>query len=175
MSVKSKKILDKEGLLEPDSIFGIDKNVLDDEWLGQPKLYFRWAVELEDARADLEQSKSDFDLAKAEIDLKIRSHPDKYDLPDKTTENMIKATIPGTPEYKEAEDEYLEARHRVGVLQAAVTALDHRKKALENLVSLHGQKYFASPRASETTRDAMEEVEKKSVRSRSKAKRNKKR
>jgi hypothetical protein len=45
-----------------------------------------------------------------------------------------------------------------------VAALDHRKKALENLVYLHGQSYFSAPTAPRGMKDRMDEVEKASVR-----------
>lgn len=166
---KEKKIGE---ILDPDAVFGIDKNLLDDEWLGQPKLYFKWAVELEDAREDLDRVKADFDVVKSEVELAIRTNPDDYDLL-KVTDKAIAASLILQPEYKDAQQEMFEAKHRVGVLQAAVSALDHRKKALEKLVDLHGQKYFASPRASENSREAMDEVEKSSVRRRSQKKRGK--
>lgn len=176
MSSKKEKRLAKEGLLEPESVFGIDKNILDDEWLGQPKLYFNWAVQLEDARAAFEEVKAEFDVVKAEVDLAIRNDPGNvdYDLPKdavekgKVTEKMVAAALLQQTEYKDAQQAVFSAKHRVGILQAAVTALDHRKKALEKLVDLHGQKYFASPRASEDSREAMGKVEKKSVRRRGK-------
>jgi len=164
MSKKSRDV-------EEGSFLDIDKNLLDDEWINQPKLYFKWAVQLEDAREDLDNAKADFDLVKAEVDLAIRNDPNKYDLPDKITEKMIAAAVPVQPEYEEAQKVFFLTKHQVGVLQAAVTALDHRKKALEKLVDLHGQKYFASPRASVCAREAMEEVEKRSVRKRTKGSR----
>lgn len=170
MSTKKEKRLAKEGLLDEDLVFGIDKNLLDDEWLNQPKLYFRWAVQLEDARADLEIAKAEFDVVKSELDLNIRTSPDDYDLP-KVTDKAIAAAMMTQPGYEGAQKAVFEHKHRVGVLQAAVTALDHRKKALEKLVDLHGQKYFASPRASENSREAMEEVEKRSVRKKACARR----
>lgn len=173
MGTKKEKALAKEGLLEPELVFGIDKNLLDDEWLNQPKLYFNWAVQLEDARAEFEEVKAEFDVAKSEVDLAIRENPGDYeDLPKeavekgKVTEKMVASVLITQPEYKDAQQAVFTAKHRVGILQAAVTALDHRKKALEKLVDLHGQKYFATPRASENSREAMEEVEKKSVRQR---------
>lgn len=183
MSVKKEKMLAKEGLLEPELVFDIDKNRLDDEWLNQPKRYFQWAVQLEDARADVDEAKRAFDVAKAEFDevkaeveLTIRNKPDKFNLP-KVTDKSIAAVLIMQPEYKEAQKELFKtqkaidiAKHRAGVLQAAVTALDQRKKALEKLVDLHGQKYFATPRASENSREAMEEVEKQSVRAKAKPK-----
>lgn len=164
MSTKKEKRLVKEGLSETDSVFDIDKNLLDDEWLNQPKLYFKWAVQLEDARAKFEEAKVEFDLVKSELDLEIRDNPHKFHLPEKITEKMIVAVVLTQPEYKEAQQAVFTDKHRVGILQAAVTALDHRKKALEKLVDLHGQKYFATPRVSEDSRESMQEVEKQSVR-----------
>jgi len=174
MSTKREKMLAKEGLLEPESVFGIDKNILDDEWLGQPKLYFNWAVQLEDARADFEEVKAEFDVTKAEVDLAIRTNPDDYDLP-KVTDKAIAAAMIVQPEYKDAQQKMFAAKHRVGILQAAVTALDHRKKALEKLVDLHGQKYFASPRASEHSREAVDDIQKSVARAKVKISRKKKR
>lgn len=167
MSTKRERerMLAKEGLLDDNQLVGIDKNRLDDEWIGQPKRYFKWALQLEDARADFEEVKAEFDVVKSELDLAIRTNPDDYDLP-KVTDKAIAAALIVQGAYKEAQQTVFTVKHRVGVLQAAVTALDHRKKALEKLVDLHGQKYFASPRASESSREAMEEVEKKSVRRR---------
>jgi len=182
MSVKKEKMLVREGLLESELVFGIDKNLLDDEWLNQPKLYFNWAVQLEDARAELDSIKAEFDVVQADLDLDIRANPDKYgELPKdavekgKITEKMVAASLVMQPEYKNAQQAVFTAKHRVGVLQAAVNALDHRKRALEKLVDLHGQKYFATPRASEDSRDAMGEVERRSVRNRIRASGKKKR
>lgn len=160
-------MLAKEGLLDDNLVFGIDKYRLDDEWINQPKRYFKWALQLEEARDDFETVKAEFDVAKSEVDLAIRTNPNDYDLP-KVTDKAIAAVMIVQPEYKEAQQAVFTARHRVGVLQAAVTSLDHRKKALEKLVDLHGQKYFASPRASEQSREAMGKVEKRSVRNRTK-------
>ena len=166
------QILEEEGLLGTGPIFDVDKNRLDDEWIDQPRRYFNWAVQLEDARDSLEEAKAEFDVVKSEVDLAIRTNPDDYDLP-KVTDKSVAAALITQPEYKEAQQAVFDAKYRVGVIQAAVTALDHRKRALEKLVDLHGQKYFASPRASENSREAMEEVEKGSLRRRGKKKRSK--
>lgn len=157
-------MLAKEGLLDDESVFGIDKNLLDDEWLNQPKRYFKWACQLEDARAEFEESKAEFDVVKSEVDLAIRTNPDDYDLP-KVTDKAIAAAMIIQPEYKKAQQAMFTVKHRVGILQAAVTSLDHRKKALEKLVDLHGQKYFATPRASEHSKEAVDNIEKQSARS----------
>jgi hypothetical protein len=174
MSTKKEKRLAKEGLLEPESVFDIDKNILDDEWLGQPKLYFQWAVQLEDARAELDEIKAEFDVVKSDLDLAIRTDPDTYDLP-KVTDKAIAAVLIVQQEYKDAQQKVFTAKHRVGILQAAVTTLEHRKKALEKLVDLHGQKYFATPRASEHSREAVDDIQKSSARNKVKISRKKKR
>lgn len=181
MSSKKEKFLAKEGLLDPDLVFDIDKNLLDEEWVNQPKLYFRWASQLEDAKEELDEAKrnydvqkTEFDLTKAEVEMSIRNDPDDYGMP-KVTDKSIAAAIIMQPEYKEAQEQLVEAqktidlaRHRVGILQAAVTALDHKKKALEKLVDLHGQKYFATPRASANSAEEMKEIEKQLIRNKSK-------
>ncbi len=177
MSSKKEKMLAKEGLLDLDLIFDIDKNRLDEEWINQPKRFFRWAIDLEGARDVLEDAKAEFDVVKSEIDLAIRSDPEDYEeLPkeavekNKVTEKMVAAVVPMQKEYKEAQQVMFEAKYRVGILQAAVTTLEHRKRALEKLVDLYGQQYFAKPRASENSKEVMEEVEKQSVRRRRKEK-----
>jgi hypothetical protein len=152
-----------------DLVLDVDKNRLDDEWLNQPGLYFRWSLALEQARDDLEHIKAEFDVVKSELDLSIRTNPDDYDLP-KVTDKSVAAALITQPDYKDAQQDLFEAKHRVGILQAAVAALEQRKRSLEKLVDLHGQQYFATPRASEDSREAMEEVEKRSVRRRSKHK-----
>ena len=50
------------------------------------------------------------------------------------------------------------------MIQAAVIALDHRKSALERMVSLHGQNYFSTPVISGEGKDNVEEQIKRSVR-----------
>jgi len=164
MSTKKEKRMAEAGLLDPNCILDIDKNRLDDEWIDQPKLYFKWAVDLEDARDDFERAKAAFDVVKSDLDLAIRTSPDDYDLP-KVTDKAIAAVLITQASYEKAQQVMFEAKYRVGIVQAAVTSIDHRKKALEKLVDLYGQKYFASPRASENSKEAMDEVEKRSVRS----------
>jgi len=164
MSTKKEKILAQEGLSEPDLVFGIDKNILDEEWLNQPKLYFTWAVQLEDAKNAFEETKQEFDVTQAEVELEIRDKPTQFNLPEKTTEKMIATALMLTKEYQTGQSSVNKARHRVGIIQAAVTALDHRKRALEKLVDLHGQKYFATPRASEHSKEAVSDIEKRAAR-----------
>ena len=143
------------------SDFTPDKDALDDEWIRQPELYHKYATELADARLDFEEKKNKLEVVRAELDKEIRTDPEQFDLL-KVTESGISAVIVVQPEYTKALKRINTARHRIDILQAATTALDHKKKALENLVYLHGQNYFSSPRARGEESKAMDEVVRKS-------------
>ena len=135
---------------EPD-FFTIDKNQLDREWVNQPRLYHKYALQLADAKRDLEQAKTAAELAAAGADASIRKRPAKYGI-DKITEPAVKAKAATHPKFIEATKALQTAQHRCNVLQAAVNTLDHRKRALENLVDLRLADYFSEPRAGRAAR-----------------------
>lgn len=142
----------------------IDPLRLDEEWVGQPKLYLHYAKELADARRDLDLAKNELELTRAELDADIRADPSQYEFDGKPTEKAIEACILCQKRYKKANEEVISAKHAVDVFAAMVTALDHRKRALENLVDLHGQGYFAEPRAKrEQDRESMREAKDKAT------------
>ena len=156
---------DKMQTFEVD--LAIDENRLDDEWVDQPSLYFKWAAKLADARRDLEAFKSAMDIVKAEFYLNVRKNPEEFEL-TKPSEKTIESTVIGQPDYKSGQELIIQAKHKVDVIQAAVTSMDHRRKALEGLVSLYLANYFSNPKAPKGSEDRMDEIEKKSVRRRGK-------
>jgi predicted ATP-dependent endonuclease of OLD family len=93
----------------------------------------------------LDQKKEALDLVKAHLDQEIRSNPSEFGI-EKITEQVMLNTIIDQVPYKEAFAEYLEAKFEADVAQGAVRAFDARKDALENLVRLNGQQYFAGPK-----------------------------
>lgn len=141
----------------------IDRDSLDVEWVNQPSLYFKHASRLADARRDSDEAKSDLEVMKAELDKQIRSDPTAFGM-SKATEVSIAATVSSSAAYQLAQQAVFDAKHKVDIFQALVTALDHRKKALENLVSLWSQSYFAAPKAPEGSEERMEDVKKRSIR-----------
>jgi hypothetical protein len=151
---------------ERDSSFlAIDENQLDVEWLGQAELYYTYAAKLSDAIASMDEAKADFELTQAELAKDIREDPGKYDL-GKVTDKSVEATVIMQKEYQEAQAAVNTAKHRVGVLKAAVDALDQRKKALEKLVELRLANYYSEPRArTEGAREEVDNIRKKSIRS----------
>tara|TARA_R110002020_G_scaffold12409_5_gene45483 strand:+ start:3874 stop:4326 length:453 start_codon:yes stop_codon:yes gene_type:complete len=141
----------------------MDPNCLDEMWLEQPRLYHKYAKKLATAKQKLEEDKAELELCKAELDRDIRSNPSEFSL-EKITENVVANTIITQEKFRALQAQMLDTKHQVDVLGVAVTTLDHRKRALENLVSLHGQDYFSSPRAKDN--EAIQELEKAAVRKR---------
>lgn len=123
----------------------IDDSSLDVEWLEQPSLMMKYARISAQTRRILDESKQNLDVVKAELDKDIRENPDDYGI-GKITEGAITSAINTADEYKNAFKSYLDAKYETDMAQGAVRAFDARKDALENLVRLHGQQYFAGPK-----------------------------
>lgn len=132
-----------------NEFFEIDKDRLDEEWVNQPRLYYKYARRLEEARSTLEQAKARVELIYAELDSRIRAKPEKFKL-EKITDAAVKAVIQADEDYRAALTDMHNAREDVGTYQVAVGTLDHKKKALENLVDLRLADYFSEPRTKES-------------------------
>jgi len=138
----------------------IRQDELEMEWLDQPSLMFKYAKNAAEMRRLLDLSKEKLDLAKAEIDKEIRTNPEKFGI-EKITETVVANSMLATLKYKKANEEFLNAKYEVDVAQAAVVAMSQRKDALENLVRLHGQQYFAGPKVPHDISELRESRQKK--------------
>jgi hypothetical protein len=146
------------------SILDIDEYNLDLEWKKQPMLYLEMATELADAKGEHDAAKSEFEIVKAKLSMEIRSNPDSYGL-DKITESTVNNALVTQKNYAVAQSAVIKTKHKVDLLQAVVVALDHRKRALESLVSLHGQRYFSEPIArTEEGQEAIDDMKKTAIR-----------
>ena len=125
--------------------FGIDENALDLEWRKHPKLYYKYACMAADARKEWEEAKNNLKVVEAEVSLDVRKNPGAYGL-DKVTEGTISATVTIDTRVIESQKTVTEARHEMDIMDAAVAAMDSRKKALEKSVDLHLANYFSEPR-----------------------------
>jgi Na+-translocating ferredoxin:NAD+ oxidoreductase RnfC subunit len=141
---------------EDFEILSIDQNLLDREWLNQPRFFFQYARQLADARRSYEEAKANLKLVAAEADQKVRERASQME--QKVTEAMIAAAVLRRNDYREAEQAVFTAKHNMDVLDAAVEALRHRKDALENLVRLHGQNYFSEPRATGDNKSMVDDM-----------------
>ena len=123
----------------------IDESSIDTEWLEQPMKMFKYCALAAQTRMDLDKAKEALDIIKAEIDKEVRNSPSDYGL-DKVTDKAIESITITQKNYIRVNNEYIQARYENEMVLAAVRAIDQRKDALENLVRLHGQQYFAGPK-----------------------------
>jgi hypothetical protein len=122
----------------------IDQDALDLEWLDQANRKFKYSKILADCRRELESAESNLAVTKAEVSQMIRRDPKQYGL-EKTTEGSIAEVLLLAPEVQTAIERVNTAKYEVDIAFAAVNSFEHRKAALENLVKLFGQNYFAGP------------------------------
>ena len=139
------------------SIVHIDELNLDRECIRLPSDYLRYSHMAIEARRKFDELKADLDVVEAELAMSIRDNPQHYKL-EKVTEAAINATVLTRKRYQEAHHKLLEARHEQEMVQAVVSALEHKKRSLTLLVELHGMGYFSDPKISKRGRDAVEDM-----------------
>jgi hypothetical protein len=126
----------------------IDEQALDVEWLDQPRRMARYCQGAAAAQRALDFAKEDLDFTRSTIERAVRADPQRYGVvagPRGITEDSIKAAVQIHEEYRLASRTVVDAKYEYDVAIGVVKAFDHRKSALERLVQLHGQNYFAGP------------------------------
>jgi hypothetical protein len=129
---------------EIDNDKRIDPEQLDVEWIENSERFHKWAIRAVEAEAAADMAEFEAQQAKDNLTLKILSDPKAFGL-EKPTVEAVKAAANAHPEYKDAYREYLFAKAEHNRMKAAVVAMDKKERALSNLVTLHGQEYFAGP------------------------------
>jgi len=113
-----------------------DIDHLEREWIYQPELRLSVGTMLAEAKRDLQMAKSELELLECDLDRKVRSSPENYGLDKKVTEGAIRACVVGVEEYQQAKQKVIDLQYIVDLLEACVWAVDHRRRALEDLVQL---------------------------------------
>lgn len=121
----------------------IDKYNLDEECGKQPYLTFKWAALAAEAERRVNKAKIAMELCRANLDADIRKSPSKYGLETKMTESAIQGIILKNEDYRLAEDTYVEAKRRHGVVMAASRGINDKKSELDNLIKLFLNNYYA--------------------------------
>ena len=134
----------------------IDEHNLEGEWLEQPSYFLYYAEAHAEALYERDMAKSRLDLQYAKMYSDIKKNWEKY-FDSKPTEPAIKEFIMKHPAYQTLERKLIEAAKDVNLLLSVKTAFDHRRRALENLVSLKIAGFHSEPR----TRRGMRQVDKK--------------
>jgi len=139
----------------------INPDALDVEFLGQAELMLNICQETAIAKEKLNYAKEKLDVEKAKAANRARGELDK------PTVAAVDQFITLDKEVLDQQEKLRRAQFEYDLLSGAVKAVDQRKTALENLVRLHGQQYFAGP---SVPRNLSEEVIDRTRRDRDKAK-----
>jgi len=132
----------------------IDKYALDAECVDQPRKFMKWSENLADAMAELDRADQRLDVTKAGVEQDVRKDPDKYFI-EKVTEAAIKVAVTLDQTTKDAHEDWVQAKHKVGILMAARGAMEQRRSMLENLVKLFLSGYWADPKVKPEHKEAM--------------------
>ena len=142
----------------------VHEDRLDEDLISQPKLVLKYGKLEADARHEHAQAKAYLEATEATLSIDIRAKPEKYDFSGKPTEAAIQAAIIRSQDYQDALAGFHEAKHKLDVLSAVLSALEHRKKSLEGLISLHAQSYFSEVKTRGASREVQEDMTKQAVR-----------
>jgi len=124
----------------------IDPNALDVEWLGQANLALKYAKHLSSLRKRVNVKDEEKKTLRSELILKVNS--DAEELIGKKSPNAgdIEAYYRTSRKYQRIVNELLDLQEELEFAELAFQEIAWtRKKALENMVTLHGQQYFAGP------------------------------
>jgi len=173
----NKNIPDFDKVREVESItdtsyledISINPDALDVEWTRQAQTFFKYAELTAKARDKMDRIKETLDVKDAQLGLKIRSNPAAHGL-EKVTEASVQALLLIDKDRMLTSENLASAKYELEILIAAVRALDQKKAALENLVRLQGQNYFAGPEAPRNIgKEWVKEVERDRARDKVKA------
>lgn len=123
----------------------IDAMCLDREWVEHPDRYHERALKAAEAKKRKEEAEDKLKVVRAECAKDVREHPHKYNL-SKPTVDAVDCEVELHPAYREAAKALIQAKYEYEVYAADVSAMDHRKRALEKLVDLLLADYFSAPK-----------------------------
>ena len=126
-----------------EETFRIDNKHLDVEWEAQAQRSFEIGRYAAEARFALDDARRLLDLAESEAALAVRQNPAAYGL-TKPTEGAITATVTALPEIQAKIDAVNKARRDFELVNTAMTAIEHKKKALESLTQLKQMNYYSA-------------------------------
>ena len=122
----------------------IDLDDLHTAWVKQDILMMRYGREAAKAKEAMQLAHEKVKLVRSDlIKKKKAANPS-------ATGQQIEAYYRLHKRHRKAKKTLINAEYENDLLQAAVTALHHKKSALENLVKLHGQQYFSKPEIKNT-------------------------
>lgn len=124
----------------------IDDSALDVEWLEQAALALKYAKHVAILRRKVQKLEEKKKTLRSELILKVNKDPVGCCNKEKPNASDIEAYYRANGTYKGIVDELVETQYELEFSEFARSEIAFtRKAALENLVKLHGQNYFAGP------------------------------
>lgn len=126
----------------------IDESALDIEWLEQAPTAINYGVYWAKKKRQVELLEEEIKVLRSELTKKARKDPEKYFGKGKSaTDALVEAFYRSHEDHVALKQELIQAQFELDVAFVAYTQMGNtRKTALENLVKLHGQNYFAGPK-----------------------------
>ena len=125
----------------------IDETALDVEWLDQAALSIRYGKYWAQCKRTVTEAGERIQIIRSELIALANSNPLKYCKKDKPNVADIEAFYRVHPRHVAAKEEWMQAQYELDMAEVAKNEISFtRKAALENLVKLHGQQYFAGPK-----------------------------
>lgn len=128
------------------SYFDIDRMDLVSELDGQTRLYGEHAMRLADAKKAHAEAEAERKVTWAEVAMRVRTDPGAFGLKDKPSNDAVEEAAQLQDEYRQAVKAEIRAKHKVDVLQAAVSTIEHRKRVMEMQLELLVREFWAMPK-----------------------------
>ncbi len=140
----------------------IDVDSLDVEWADHAELSLQYGKHYANCMKELEEAEEEIKITRSELIKEANEDPEGCLGDDiKPTAPNVEAYYRNHRRHKKAKTRIIEAQYEARMADAAKNEFSFsRKAALENLVILHGQQYFAGPKI---PRDLSKEYNKKQV------------
>jgi len=123
----------------------IDLERLEENLTDQPQLVMKYGELWAEKTAERDRAKENLSVVEAELDGYARAN--WIDISDtKMTEKSILGYVLNEDKRKSAMEELINITEETNILSVAKVAFEHRKKALEGLVSLFIANYYADPK-----------------------------
>jgi hypothetical protein len=124
----------------------IDEDQLDVEWIEQPELAIKYAKHVAQLRTKVRNLEEEKKSIRSELIIFANENPEDCTGKQKPNAGDLEAYYRTQPGYKEVIDDLLQAQEELEFAELAFQEISWtRKNALENLVKLHAQQYFAGP------------------------------
>jgi len=136
-----------------EQFISIDPADLQNEWLQFPSLYDRASQAVADEEQQLDAVKLLADQMKAEMGLNLKQDFKDYGFDKTPTAGDMDNYIQNDTNYKNVRKEILMFNQSVQEAKNFLRALDMKKKALEQLVTLYIANYFSVPIAEKPMKD----------------------